>query len=142
MRSKDRILVLLIPFMLATAIPAHAQAELKPGDVAPLVQLSDLAGTRHGLEDYRGKVTLVNFWGTWCTPCLDELPALERLYKRMSKKPFTILAVDVNQPQPDVARFARALGVTFPVLLDSTGKTAREWHVKIYPTTYQGNRAM
>ena len=104
--------------------------------VAPSVSLNELEADISSQATSAGKRALVNFWGTWCSPRLQEMPALERLHKRMAGRPFAILAVDPKQPEPDVARFVRALGITFTVLLDPTGKTAADWGIKIYPTTY------
>jgi thiol-disulfide isomerase/thioredoxin len=121
---------------LAAANPGQAKPGIEIGDAAPALQLTGLDGRLHSLNEHRSQLVLVNFWGTWCSPCLQEMPALERLHKRMAGRPFAILAVDPNQPEPDVARYLRTLGITFTVLLDPFGKTPKDWRVKVYPTTY------
>jgi DsbE subfamily thiol:disulfide oxidoreductase len=121
---------------LVAANPAEVEPGPEVGAVAPALELTGLDGKLHSLAEHRGKVVLVNFWGTWCPPCLREMPALERLHKRMAGRPFAILAVDPKQPESDVARYVRALGITFTVLLDPAGETAMDWHIKVYPTTY------
>ena len=72
-----------------------AAAELKPwvGRQPAQFQLKDLSGSSHRLADYRGKVVLVNFWATWCEPCRDEMPAIEKLKARLSGRPFVVLAI-------------------------------------------------
>jgi len=66
------------------------------GQFAPDFALPDLDGTLRRLSDYRGKVVLLNFWSTWCTPCREEMPSMERAYERLRKKGFEILALSLN----------------------------------------------
>ena len=61
------------------------------------LELEDLEGRPHRLDDYRGKVVLVNFWATWCGPCREEMPTLERLRQALAGRPFTVLAVNVGE---------------------------------------------
>src|SRR5687768_187253 len=65
------------------------------GDPAPALVLKDTQGVTHDLTRYRGKVVLINFWATWCIPCREEMPSMQRLRDRLSGKPFVVLAVNV-----------------------------------------------
>lgn len=136
MRRAHLILAILALMPLCSPAPSLGAQPPEVGQAAPALALPDLKGGRQRLEDYRGRLVLVNFWGTWCPPCLEELPALERLHQAMDGRPFTILAVDVNQPGPDVAIYAESLKLTLPVLLDEYSRAAKDWRIKVYPTTF------
>ncbi len=128
-----RLLVLL----LAVALPAAAQ-ELKPAPAtrAPALELSDLQGRTHKLADYRGKVVLVNFWATWCEPCREEMPSIERLRASLEGRPFAVLAVNLAEPESRIRKFLDAMPVRFAVLLDRDARVARAWQAKMLPATY------
>ena len=130
-----RIIVALLG--LALALPAPAQA-LKPwsGGATPPLELADLEGKRHRLADYRGKAVLVNFWATWCVPCRDEMPSIERLRASLEGRPFAVLAVNLAEPQSRIQAFLEKVPVRFTVLLDSDTKTAKAWQAKLLPATY------
>jgi thiol-disulfide isomerase/thioredoxin len=122
---------------LALAAPAQAQ-ELKPwsGGATPSLELLDLQGAKHRLADYRGKVVLVNFWATWCVPCRDEMPSLERLRASLEGRPFAILAVNLAEPESRIRKFLELVPVRFPVLLDPDTRTTKAWQAKLLPATY------
>jgi peroxiredoxin len=115
-----------------------AAAELKPwsGKQAATFELKDLAGRSHRLADYRGKVVLINFWATWCEPCRDEMPAIERLKDRFAERPFEVLAINVDEPEARIRKFLSSLPLSFPVLLDHERKLARAWNVRLLPSSY------
>jgi thiol-disulfide isomerase/thioredoxin len=124
---------------LALAVAATASAQtLKPwsGGATPALALSDLEGRAHRLVDYRGKVVLVNFWATWCVPCRDEMPSIERLRASLEGRPFVVLAVNLAEPESRIRKFLQAVPVGFPVLLDRDTQTARAWQAKLLPATY------
>jgi thiol-disulfide isomerase/thioredoxin len=102
----------------------------------PALALQDLKGRLHRLEDYRGKVVLVNFWATWCEPCRDEMPSIERLRRSLEGEPFVVLAVNLAEPASRIERFLAGTPVGFPVLLDRDTQTARSWNARILPATY------
>jgi peroxiredoxin len=87
---------------------------------APELTLSDVSGKQHSLAGYRGQVVLVNLWATWCPPCKAEMPTLNDYYEDHAEQGFTILAVNDGDAAADVAAFAQAYGLSFPVLLDPT----------------------
>lgn len=129
----DRLLAVL----LALALPAAAQ-ELKPSPPvpAPPLELADMQGKKHRLADYRGKVVLVNFWATWCVPCREEMPSIERLRASLEGRPFAVLAVNLAEPEPQIRKFLDAVPVRFAVLLDRDAKATRVWQAKLLPATY------
>jgi peroxiredoxin len=126
-----------LALVLALALPASAQ-ELKPwaGGATPPLELSDMKGARHRLADYRGKVVLVNFWATWCVPCRDEMPSIERLRASLDSRRFAVLAVNLAEPESRIQKFLDAVPLGFPVLLDRDAKIARAWQAKLLPATY------
>jgi len=102
----------------------------------PPLELPDLSGQQHNINDYKGKVILVNFWASWCQPCLREMPSMQRLHQAMHGRPFSILAVDVEESKSKVWRFKKLLNITFTTLLDSKGTVIKDWGIQIYPTSY------
>ena len=93
-----------------------------PGEIAPEFTVTDLAGVRVGLEQYRGKVVLLNVWATWCAPCREEMPSMERLYRELGGRNFEILAVSVDDrvgdgvPAEALRAFASEFHLTVPIL--------------------------
>jgi peroxiredoxin len=85
---------------------------------APQLTLSDLQGKSVSLEDYRGKVVLVNNWATWCPPCKIEMPELQAYYAAHAAEGFVIVSIESGEPADQVASFVKEYGMTFPVWLD------------------------
>jgi peroxiredoxin len=104
---------------------------------APDFTLLTLEGRPAQLREFRGKLVLLNFWATWCAPCLHEMPSMERLYQTFKQTDFLLLAVSMDRQGEGVARpFVDNLKLTFPVLLDSTLEVSRQYSVRGLPTTY------
>jgi thiol-disulfide isomerase/thioredoxin len=117
---------------------AQAMAgELKPwaGGAAAPFALKDLSGRVHRLEDYKGKVVVLNFWATWCEPCREEMPSLQRLADKFAGRAFAVLAVDMGEGEPRVRAFLEKMPVRFTVLLDRDSAGSRTWKVRVLPTT-------
>jgi cytochrome c biogenesis protein CcmG, thiol:disulfide interchange protein DsbE len=124
-----------------------AQPVLPPiGEVnkpAPDFALPGLDGRDVRLSDYRGKVVLVNFWGTWCEPCKEETPALQAAYQTFGDQGLVIIGIDLaNQERTgaegadDVRAFAARYGVTYPIALDVEGEVARAFQIYPIPTSF------
>jgi cytochrome c biogenesis protein CcmG/thiol:disulfide interchange protein DsbE len=92
-------------------------------------------GTRR-LADYRGKVVLVNFWASWCDPCRDEAPLIERTHKTMAKHGGTVLGIDTRDASEDATRFATKYGLTYPSLRDGSGDFSDKFSITGYPETF------
>jgi peroxiredoxin len=122
---------------LLLALPAGAQP-LKDwtGGRAPALELEDVHGKRHRLADYAGKVVLVNFWATWCEPCREEMPSMERLRARLQDRPFVILAVNVGEGARATSAFGEKMRLNFPLLVDRDTKTTRSWGARILPASF------
>jgi len=130
-----RQLVVLAALAFAAAAGA---AELKPwtGGATPPLVLQDLNGRTHRLADYRGKVVLVNFWATWCEPCREEMPSIERLRQSLAGTPFEVLAVNIGEPRGRIERFLEKMPLGFPVLLDRDSSAAKAWKARVVPATF------
>jgi len=98
--------------------------------------LTVLSGGSARLSDYKGKVVILNFWATWCPPCVAEMPSMENLYKQYKDKGVEILAVDLRENVNTVRQFINNNGYTFPVLLDRDGRVGGLYGVEAIPTTY------
>lgn len=130
--------VLLLALFLAAGL---VQAkDLKPYDGAPLPDftLSDMQSKSHTLSNYKGKVVMLNFWATYCGPCIKEMPSMQRLKDKMAGKPFVILAVDMAEEPANVAAFLdkHDIKVDFPLLLDPDGTVVEQWMISAVPTTF------
>lgn len=104
---------------------------VRPGEPAPSFQAHDLQRNPVNLEDYRGQVVLLNVWATWCPPCREEMPSMQRLYESYRGRDFEVVAVSVDAREGqtdeagrrggDIEAFADSLGLTFDILHDPSG---------------------
>jgi peroxiredoxin len=89
------------------------------------------------LRDFKGRVVLLNFWATWCLPCKEEMPSMERLYRRHKDRGLSILAISVDTGgAAKVAVFVRALRLTFPIGLDSKMEVTTQYQVRALPSSF------
>jgi peroxiredoxin len=134
-----RIAALAVAVAASTgfARAADTSAEPRLGDAeAPSFTLQDTAGQHVALDTFRGRLVVVNFFATWCEPCRDELPTLQRLVERGGDKGPAVIAISVAEPPQRVARFLEKMPLNFPVLLDETRTVTKSWEVEILPTTF------
>jgi thiol-disulfide isomerase/thioredoxin len=128
-------LVLICCFM--TSITRAVDLEVYPETTKyPPFELDSLDGRYHSLGDYRGKVVVVNFWASWCVPCLREMPSLQRLDEKFGDRPFVIVAVNVAEPRNIVSASRDRMKIDFPILLDPEKAAMNAWGVRILPTSY------
>ena len=106
------------------------------------LRLDDLPGTPHDLGETKANVVLVHFFATWCEPCREELPALQRLIERSGASDLAVLVVSVGEPDDRVRRFFASMQLSFPVLLDRERQVAKAWRVETLPTTFVLNREL
>lgn len=108
------------------------------GEVPPPLKLKNMAGEEVSLESWKGKVVLLNFWATWCVPCVAEMPALERLYKTYKDQGLEVVAVSVDQDAKlaDVEKFLKSNGITFTVLRDPEFTTPTTFGLTGFPESF------
>lgn len=128
---------LVLSLLVALALPAAAQP-LKgwKGGATPALELEDVQGKMHRLSEYRGKVVLLNFWATWCTPCREEMPSMASLEDSLQGRPFAVLAVNVGEGASAARSFGEKMALPFPLLLDRDMKTTRAWGARVLPASY------
>jgi thiol-disulfide isomerase/thioredoxin len=118
---------------------AASAALLKPyrgkRDTPPL-SLETLDGGRMELEDHLGRVVVLNFWATWCPPCVEEIPSLERLRELRHDRGLEVLSVDVGEKPGEVRAFLEDKPVNYPVALDPEAAAFKAWNSYAFPTTF------
>jgi peroxiredoxin len=110
---------------------------LQKGSVAPAIRLPALSGESVDLLALRGRVVLVNFWATWCPPCVEEMPSLEKLHRTLGPEGLAVVGVSVDEDEAALRAFVQKVGVTFPTLRDPGGRgPAAAYKTTGYPETY------
>jgi cytochrome c biogenesis protein CcmG/thiol:disulfide interchange protein DsbE len=104
---------------------------------APALELPRLdGGGRASVADYRGRVVVLNFWASWCAPCRDEAPLLERWHRRIAPRGATVLGVDALDATDNARGFVERFGVSYPNLRDASGGKLKPFGVSGYPETF------
>ncbi|MEO5347706.1 MAG: TlpA family protein disulfide reductase [Magnetococcus sp. YQC-9] len=137
------LFLLVVGLLTVTNGDALAFNGLMPMTNRPLgkdFELKDSEGRIYKLSNYRGQTVLINFWATWCPPCLKEMPSMERLWKEMGEKGFAILALNVGESAEAIASFSFQNDLTFPLLMDQNEKISRDWLVRALPSSYLVDR--
>jgi thiol-disulfide isomerase/thioredoxin len=133
------IIALFLFLTITVPVVSGADSVLKPRTshrTPPPLTLLDLAGRRHSLEEYRGKVVVINFFGTWCPPCLQEMPSLLLMAEALKDQPFAVLAVDVGDSPARLRQVFGEQRAAFTILLDSARLAARSWQAQAFPTSF------
>ena len=151
MRFKSKLVLILV--FIIMSFSAFAVKSNKKEDVKmPNIVLYDQYGKKHNIEEYKGKVVVINFWATWCGYCVQEMPEFEKVYKEFgsNKKDVIILGVagpksKENQNNVDVEKdkvisFLKKKNITYPTLMDEAGKSFDDYKVRALPMTYVINK--
>jgi thiol-disulfide isomerase/thioredoxin len=130
--------LLLLPALAHTQSPGPGLRPVAEPLPAPTLDLEDVQGNPFTLDTLPGRVVLVNFWATWCPPCRKEMPALERLSRRLDGSSFQVIGVNVGEDAERIEGFLVTLPIRpgFPMLLDRTGEVSRAWGARVVPTTW------
>ena len=110
---------------------------LKGGGAAPPFRLPSLAGGEMDIASQRGKIVVLNFWATWCPPCVAEMPSLERLHRALSSEGLSVITISTDEDEAELRQFLSARGLTLPVLRDPGGRVvASAYRTTGYPETF------
>jgi peroxiredoxin len=140
------LVVLVLASAMTTVVPApgidadpFSDLDLirvgRPGP-APDFTVPRLGAASVGLKELRGRLVFLNFWATWCLPCKEEMPAMERLYQRYKSRGLVVVGISVDRNGPAVEPFVKRLGLTFPIGLDPDMAVADRYRVRALPSTF------
>lgn len=142
---KNKPLALSTVFVLMSlSLTNHAFAAAKrikvyepnARQLAPKLRLKDLAGNTYTLDSNDGEVRIVNFWSSWCVPCIKEMPSLEGLHQEFKDQKVNIVAVAVGESMHEVRKFQQTSDVKFPLMADADSSVSEAWDVFAVPTSY------
>ena len=129
--------LLCFALLLAFAAVSAGTNTLSPSDGrAPNFLLPDIDGTQVRLEDFRGKVLVVNFWAVWCKPCREEMPSLERGSRWLERFNGRVITINMGDSPEMIRRFLEKNPVDLPILLDADAETSTNWGVTVLPMTF------
>lgn len=124
----------LLFFLIFTI--SHCKREgMEPGIAPPSFSLSSVSGETISLDRFKGKVVLLNFWATWCPPCVAEMPSLNNLYEKLKDKNFVVIGVASQDTKDQVDEFVKSNRINFPVLYDPDGSIAQKFKTHGFPET-------
>jgi thiol-disulfide isomerase/thioredoxin len=109
---------------------------VNPGDSAPEIKGVDPSGAPLSLQSIQGKVILLNFWATWCTPCMAELPGLQALYDKLKDKGFVVVGVALDDTPENVKEAQAQFNITYPILMNEGSQCKRAYEIKGLPESY------
>ena len=133
-----KISLIFIVFLLSLFIAACGEGPkvAKVGEPAPDFTLTDLQGKTWTLSELKGQVVFINFWATWCAPCREEMPSMEKLYTTLPGDKFIMLAL-INRDAPSMGKsFAKKLGLTMPILNDQGNEVGLKYGLTGLPETF------
>jgi cytochrome c biogenesis protein CcmG, thiol:disulfide interchange protein DsbE len=118
------------------AMPSYRQGEASIAGKTALDFPFTIAGKNEHLSDLKGQLVVLNFWATWCPPCVEETPSLNRLQKYIDNRGGTVLGISVDEDAAAYEKFLKDQNIAFPTYRDSTTKSAANYGTTIYPETY------
>ena len=151
MRFKSKLVLVLVFIIMSFSVFA-AKSNKKEDVKMSNIVLYDQYGKKHNIEEYKGKVVVINFWATWCGYCVEEMPEFEKVYKEFgsNKKDVIILGVagpkskenlnNVDVEKDKVISFLKKKNITYPTLMDEAGKSFDDYKVRALPMTYVINK--
>jgi len=136
MRAESRAALLFAALFACASLSCKGNPGVQVGEAVPGFTLPDLKGRMHALDELRGKVVVLNYWATWCPPCIEEMPSLEKLHEALASRGLAVVAVSVDERFSDIERFVDERNLTFTVLHDDGMKVSRSYKTFKYPETY------
>lgn len=127
------LLTMSVMFAVLSFVSGSVAAEPAVGQPAADFALRSLGSANVRLSEHRGEVVLINFWATWCGPCRQEMPLLDELYAKYQRAGFTLLGVNIDASAAQASEMARALKVTYPILIDERQEVGRLYQAGTMP---------
>ena len=122
---------------LAPGGPVRAEPlQAWPGGATPALVARTLDGRELNLADFRGRTVIVNFWATWCVPCVVEMPSLQRLRDRLAPAGVAVVSVNFQENAARIEAFLKQYNLALPVVRDHDGSLRRAWKVNVFPATF------
>ena len=130
------ILALITPYSVAALGTGLSFQSHKPD--APVTALQDLHGIEFDIGDHKGKVLLVNFWATWCPPCVEELPTMQSVWQHYPRDQFEVIAVNAGETREQITKFLGKFPtqIDFPISIDELSDTFKAWNVRALPSSF------
>src|SRR5262245_28515817 len=136
MDARSRIARLGLVLSLGLALIAGPAAALDSGERMPEIGIKDLSGNAVSLASLKGKVVIVDFWATWCGPCKESMPVLEKLHKKYGSQGLVVVGVSVDEEAANVGPFIKKMKVSFPIVHDASHKVADRFKPPKMPSSY------
>lgn len=114
----------------------RSDSSVKIGSKAADFKLVGLDQQVHQLANYEGKALVINFWGTFCPPCVNEMPALQKQYDQWKDDNVVVLGINLSENRITVKSFIERYGITFPIIIDNNNEIRNKYNVMSYPTTF------
>ena len=130
------LVTILTTGLLITGCTAGPEPIATVGKPAPDFQLQNLDGQSITLSKLKDKPVLINFWATWCRPCVSEMPYIQEIYEEWSGKGLIVLAINMGESSSKVEQFLQDHNLSLPVLLDTKQVVARRYNIRGIPTTF------
>ncbi|AIQ64670.1 alkyl hydroperoxide reductase [Paenibacillus stellifer] len=138
-RKQIQLIILALAVLLGSyAVGASifgGNGKAEEGGCAPSFDLLGLDGRTHSLNEYKGKAVVLNFWGSWCTPCVKEMPVLQTQWNKWKNEDVVIVGINVAEDRATVRDFAKSAGAEFPILIDPDRTAVISYGISPLPTT-------
>lgn len=132
--------VVLMAGLCLVIADSHRERLVSVGDNAPRFQVTTDKGTKISRADFGGKILIVNFWATWCPPCIEEIPSLQAMARQLAPKGVVVLGVSVDRNEASYKRFVQQARIQFETVRDPEADISAEYGTFKYPETYVINR--
>jgi len=144
MKKRRLVMRTIILFVLGAAVIYTLYAnftkddrlKVAVGEQAPDFVLVDMDGKKHQLSDYKGQGVFLNFFGTWCKPCEEEFPYINNQYHQFKEQGVQVLAVNIDESDLAVNKFANRLGLDFPIVIDKDSQVQTAYNIGYLPATF------
>lgn len=143
MKDKRKLIRVVVLAIIALALGSafytawsNDHSPVQVGQKAPDFSLTTLTGEQVRLSDYEGKGVFINFWASWCAPCKEEMPDMEKQYQQMKDEGIEILAINFAQAEVVVSSFVNQMGLSFPILLDTDKAVSDRYGINPLPSSF------